>query len=48
MRSLKPVITSGSRSLANPGSMPEVKQAVPPSWHAASSWRTQPLGANGG
>ena len=37
MRSQTPVKTSGSVSFAKPGSMPEVKQVVPPASHAA--WR---------
>ena len=47
-RSQKPLMTSGMRSLAKPGSMPEVKQQVPPAAHAASSWRTIPFAAVGG
>src|SRR6266568_3315303 len=37
MRSQKPVRVSGSRSLANPGSMPDVKQDAFPLRHASSS-----------
>jgi hypothetical protein len=38
MYSHAPVSTNGSRSLAHPGSIPEVKHDTPPVSHAVSSW----------
>ena len=40
IREQKPVSVSGNKSLAKPGSMPEVNNEAFPAKHAASSWAT--------